>query len=461
MIYVLPLGPGDPDLLTGQTVRQLRSGLPLILRTARHGIVKWLEEEKIPFDSLDAFYDRYEDFDEMHLAMSQHLTRLAETQDLLYAVPDPSTDGSVFTLSGMTDVAILPGVSLTSFYLARLPGECPRSATVLTGTASDLPEPRTDAALLITELNSREIAGDLKLRLMDLYPDDLQTVFLTEKEEKTVPLYDLDRQDAYSHLTALYVPPLPFEQRQRYEVRDLMSIMRILRAPDGCPWDRVQTHESLRNYLIEEAYEAAGAMDEHDMDHLADELGDVLLQIVFHAAIGETSGDFNLTDIATCICRKMIHRHPHVFAHDGNQGPDSWEKLKKEERGFTSLADALRDVTPALPALLRAEKIQNRTYRAIRERQIPEIMTEIQELVHKLQDQDGTKTHHAMGLLLLDCVEIARQRNQNAEDLLQKATESYMQKIIQLEEMARKDKKSLESLTLQEIKLYFHTVSGT
>lgn len=140
--------------------------------------------------------------------------------------------------------------------------------------------------------------------------------------------------------------------------------MEILRGDNGCPWDREQTHESLCRYLIEEAWEAVGAVNEDDPDHLADELGDVLLQIVFHASIGRTFGTFNINDVTSYICRKMIYRHAHIFGQihcdTAEQVSASWEQLKKKEKGLQSQSDVLKDVSKGLPALMRAGKVQKK-----------------------------------------------------------------------------------------------------
>ena len=148
-------------------------------------------------------------------------------------------------------------------------------------------------------------------------------------------LYELDRhQELFSYLTSLYVPRS--EKKLYNTVHDLQNIMKKLRGPSGCEWDAKQTHESLKKYLIEEAYEVGQAIDNDDIDELIEELGDVLLQVIFHCQIGEEEGYFNLGDVSSSICNKLIHRHPHVFKNvdvDMNKFDKTWEELKKEEKG--------------------------------------------------------------------------------------------------------------------------------
>ena len=149
-----------------------------------------------------------------------------------------------------------------------------------------------------------------------------------------------------------------FEPKPTYNVEDLRQIVALLRAPGGCPWDGAQTHESLRRNFIEEAYEVAEAIDEASPAHLKEELGDVLLQVLFHASIEEDAGRFNLDEVADGICKKLIFRHPHVFGQGGEGTPDSWEALKRQEKGQTTETETLQAVAKSLPGLWRAEKIQ-------------------------------------------------------------------------------------------------------
>ena len=156
--------------------------------------------------------------------------------------------------------------------------------------------------------------------------------------------------------------------KKSYDCRDLAEIVRILRHPGGCPWDQEQTHQSIRRNFLEEAYEAAEAIDQGDTDGLKEELGDVLLQVYFHTSIEEDAGRFTLDDVADGVCKKLIYRHPHVFGDVsvGSTGEvlSNWEELKKKEKGQLTQADALDAVARSLPALWRAEKVQKKAVRA-------------------------------------------------------------------------------------------------
>ena len=161
---------------------------------------------------------------------------------------------------------------------------------------------------------------------------------------------------------------MDFLQKDRYDINDLLLIMQKLRAPDGCPWDREQTHESLRNGLIEETYEAVEAIDTANSDLLEEELGDVLLQVVFHAQLEQEAGSFSFADVVDGIAKKMVYRHPHVFgqAHVNNSQDvlENWDALKKKSKGQETQSEVLKSVSPSLPALMRAAKLQKKAFKA-------------------------------------------------------------------------------------------------
>ena len=476
-ISVVTLGPGDPSLMTLQTAELLQHAAHLVLRTQRHGASDWLKEKGISFDTLDDFYDRYEDFSEMHTAMAKHLWHLAESAPLTYAVMDASTDGSVSALARIrpegASLTCYAGLSTADACLAAVPAE-KRGEGLRILTATDcthaVPDPRTP--LMITEINDRILAGDVKLWLTDLYNDEMSVVFFppTDKavfKPKLLALEDLDRQKKYDHTCCVYIPAAPFQNRQRYCFADLKEIMSILRGENGCPWDCAQTHESLRTYLIEEAWEAIGAIDEQDPDHLADELGDVLLQVVFHASIGESHGTFSLSDITTAVCHKMIYRHAHIFgnAHCTTPGEVSvsWEELKKAEKKLTTQADVLRDVSIALPSLMYAAKVQKKAAQVgfdwdTPEEALPKVHEEAEEVLEELKN--GRDPGEELGDLLFSCVNVARLSGKEPELLLKTATKKFMNRFDAMEKLIISDGKALKDLTLSEMDVYWKRVKS-
>ena len=474
IITVVSLGPGDPKLLTLQTADALRKARCLILRTARHRTAEWLQEEGVCFTDFDALYDEYEDFDALHAEMARRLWAAAEDKAVTFAVIDAQTDGAVRALRAVCPedgkVVILPGVTMADSCLALLPEKFEQSGKVRILPAMDALEAAADPAtpLLVTELFDKMLACDLKLRLSDLYGDEAEVVLFPtsakiNRKPLIIPMMELDRQRTYDHTVCLYVPAMPLKQRQRYCFDDLLKVMHTMRQQ--CPWDGEQTHESLRKYLLEEAYEAVGAIDEDDMDHLADELGDVLLQIAFHAEIAQEVGEFSISDVTSAIVGKLIYRHAHIFGNVHCDTADdvtrSWEQLKKAEKGLTTQASVLADVSQGLPALMRAAKVQKKAANvgfdwdtAIEA--LPKIHEEADEVLAELEA--GRDPGEELGDLLFSCVNVARLAGQEPEMLLKAATEKFIRRFTAMEKLIISDEISLEGLTLAEMDVYWNRV---
>ena len=475
-ITVVSLGPGAPNLLTLQTAETLRKARCLILRTARHRTAEWLQEEGIPFTDFDALYDEYEDFDALHAEMARRLWAAAEEKPVTFAVIDAQTDGAVRVLRASCPedgkVIILPGVTMADSCLALLPENFDQSGKVRILPAMDALEAAPDPAtpMLVTEIFDRMLACDVKLRLSDLYGDEAEVVFFPtsakiNRKPVIIPMMELDRQRTYDHTVCLYVPAMVLEDRQRYCFDDLMKVMHTLRQQ--CPWDGEQTHESLRKYLLEEAYEAVGAIDEDDMDHLADELGDVLLQIAFHADIAQEVGEFTINDVTSAIVSKLIYRHAHIFGNvhcdTAEDVTKSWEQLKKAEKGLTTQASVLADVSQGLPALMRAAKVQKKAANVGFDWEnavnaLPKIHEEADEVLAELEA--GRDPGEELGDLLFSCVNVARLAGQEPEMLLKAATEKFIRRFTAMEKLIISDEKSLEVLTLAEMDVYWNRVKA-
>ncbi len=475
-ITVLSLGPGDPKLLTVQTYDALRSARTLVLRTAKHRTAEELRTQGILFTDFDAMYDEYSDFDGLHAAMAEKLWQMAATKPVTFAVIDSTTDGAVRILRSTVPedgrLTILPAVTVADACLALLPPEIEQPGRVRILPAVDVFTAALDPGtpLLITEIWDRVLASDIKLALNDLYGDEAQTVFFPSsvninRKPMTLPLCEMDRQPRYDHTVALYLPATDLLQRKRFCFQDLLHVMHTLRLRD--PWDIEQTHESLRKYIIEEAYEAVGAIDEDDMDHLADELGDVLLQVAFHADIGQAVGEFSINDVTTAIVSKLIYRHPNVFGTlelaTSEDVARNWEKMKKAERGLTNQASVLADVSVGLPALMRAAKVQKKAANvgfdwddAIGA--LPKIHEEAEEVLAELQA--GRDPGMELGDLLFSVVNVARLAGQEPELLLKSATEKFIRRFTAMEKLIISDEKSLEGLTLSEMDVYWNRVKA-
>ncbi len=237
-------------------------------------------------------------------------------------------------------------------------------------------------------------------------------------------------------------------------LEELISVIAKLRAPDGCPWDRVQTHESLRPNMIEEAYEAVDAIDDNDMEHLKEELGDVLLQVLLHSQIASERGDFNIEEVAKELKEKLIHRHPHVFADTKVNTPEdvkkNWDILKAQEK--TERKSAMDGISPSMAALMSAQKISKRAVKQGFEWGDEEslyecLYSEIKEFQEAEQENDYAHMEEELGDILFAAVNLARWNKIDAEQALLKANKKFEKRFRKMEKLATKP---LTEYTLEE-----------
>ncbi len=318
-------------------------------------------------------------------------------------------------------------------------------------------EPRM--ATVICQLDSRDLASDLKLSLMEIYPPEHKLKILCslgtplEKIEE-VTLRDLDRKDCFDHLTTLFVPPL--EEEDIFDFKRLMSIVAKLRGPGGCPWDRRQTHETLARHLIEESHEAIEAIRKRDWEHLAEELGDVLLQVALHAQLGKEEGVFGISDSLQLIEEKLIRRHPHVFGEVKLHTPEEviarWEKIKSEEQYSIS---ALEAISPDLPALLYAYKLQARAARlGFDWERATEVLSKLEEELNEIREVVGKgegDLQDEMGDLLFSIVNICRHLRIDPEIALFRSATKFKRRFLYMEEVCSREGLSMEEMTLEEM----------
>ena len=249
-----------------------------------------------------------------------------------------------------------------------------------------------------------------------------------------------------------------FENKPDYDIYDLKNLMELLRGPEGCPWDSEQTHMSIRRNLLEEAYEAAEAIDEDDTEHMIEELGDVLMQVVFHSDIAEKEGRFCLNDIADATCRKLLRRHPHVFgdvkAKDGSESLVFWEDIKRGEKQQETSSDAMRCVARSLPALWRAEKIQKKAAKAGFDwpdysGALDALRAELHELEAAISSGEGVAEE--LGDLIFSAVNVARFFSVDPERALGESSDKFISRFSHVESAARDSGRRLEDMTLDDM----------
>lgn len=255
-----------------------------------------------------------------------------------------------------------------------------------------------------------------------------------------------------------------FEQKESYNIEDLIEIVGLLRSEGGCPWDKEQTHESIRSDFIEEVYEAIEAIDLKDTALLREELGDVLLQVVFHCQIEREQEHFVFEDICDELCKKLIVRHPHVFgdvkADDTQQVLKNWDNIKKETKGQKTYTDTLESVAKSLPALMRAQKVGKRAMRAGMDFGSGEdafecIKSETAELEQAISSGNKQEIEDEFGDLLFSCVNTARHLGIDSEQALTDATEKFIRRFAETEKLIRLKGIDMQSLSIEELDEYW------
>lgn len=299
---------------------------------------------------------------------------------------------------------------------------------------------------------------------MESYDDDTEITYVRaagiegQESIRKIPVFELDMQEDIDYLTSIYIPK---DLKNKKDFNDLLEIIEILRGENGCPWDREQTHESLKKALIEESYEVIDAIDNEDDDGLIEELGDVLLQVVFHASIGKEDGYFDIKDIIEGICNKMINRHPHVFSDDNRLKYSDevilkWDEVKKREKGYSSLTEEMRGVAKGLPSLLRAHKIQEKAKKVGFDLEnvicaINKVKEELKEVEDVYSGQNKDRIKDEIGDLLFSCVNVARFLKVDEEIALNASVDKFIKRFSYIEECAKKKGVDLNDMDLDEI----------
>jgi tetrapyrrole methylase family protein/MazG family protein len=251
-----------------------------------------------------------------------------------------------------------------------------------------------------------------------------------------------------------------FELKDRYNVNDLISIVKVLRAPDGCPWDREQTHESIKKNFIEETYEVIEAINKEDTEGLKEELGDVLLQVALHCEMEREKGTFDFDDVANDIVQKLVIRHPHVFgevvANNSAQALDSWDAVKLKTKGMKSQGESMIKVPREFPALMRAQKIQHKASKVgfdwdNVDGAVDKLYEEINELKIAISHNDKSEIEDEFGDVLFSCVNIARFVDVDSEEALTGATDKFMSRFIEVERLANEKGIDMKSASIDEL----------
>ena len=462
MITVVGLGAEAGDL-TERGRRAILLAKKVAVRTARTRSYKNLEELGVEHICLDDIYEKSRSFSTLNKNLAKAVVELGD--GTVYCVDGAaSEDNSVRALKKRLrgKIEIVDGVSRVSA-LVRAAGFEKCSYTAVSAYEIGEAEAFT-APLVVYDMDDRALAGDVKLLLQNAFGDEAPALYICGGKTRKIKLFELDRQPAYAYDSAVAVEYVNLLERKRFTLTELKEIVERLRRPDGCPWDRVQTPESIKMNVIEEAYELVDAIDSGDDGKVLEETGDILLQAVFHAVMNEERGSFNLTDVTTGICEKLINRHTHIFGKDkadGEAGALSvWERNKMKEKHQETYADAVNDVPKGFPAALRAQKVGKRAAKsgfdfACVEDAAKKVEEELKEFLEARASGDAAETEKELGDLLFAAVNAGRLADCDCEKALKESTDKFARRFTLTEKLALEDGREAKSLTEEEWDGYY------
>jgi tetrapyrrole methylase family protein/MazG family protein len=470
---MIGLGPGNPAHLTRAAWERLSSAEEVWLRTRQHPTVAGLPES-LRLYSFDDLYENGESFDKVYQAIVQKVLDLGRRpQGVIYAVPGhpfvaEATGPEIHRLAKDEGLAtlIIDGLSFLEPAFSALQLDPYPKLTLFDALELvnvHVPPFAPDAPALVAQVYSRLVASEVKLTLTAVYPDEhpvklIHAAGTADELVEDLLLYEIDRSDHIGMLSCLYVPPM--EAGTSFE--SFQEVVAHLRAPDGCPWDREQTHASLRTHLLEETYETLSAIDNGDIAGMEEEFGDLLLQIVLHAQIGNESGEFTINSLIKKIYDKIVRRHPHVFgdlALDEVTGVlQNWERLKETERKEKEDDKGLLDGVPsALPALAQAQEYQDRAARVGFDwPQIEGVLDKVAEEIKEIKEATNTEeVAEELGDLIFVLVNLARWKKVDAESALRQTNLKFRQRFNYVEQGAKGQGRSLSDMTLEEMDAFW------
>lgn len=492
---IVGLGTGVWESLTVEAVDVLGAAEEVWVRSAVHPALAPIADRlpDVKFHSFDSLYETLPTLADVYAGIAAELDRLARRdQGVIYAVPGSPSIGEAtvrLTRERAPDISIriVQGISFIEPLLAAVGATDASWLEVLDAAEVDLfarenavgevPDedvrlpwrsPVTTAPLLISYLYDQQIAAGVKLWLSRYYPDQHPVRLVTaagtpERRVRDVSLFELDRQRDVDHRTAVYVPALAENDNVR-TFAGLMNVTRTLRAPGGCPWDREQTHASLKPHLLEETYEVLDALDGGDSDELCEELGDLLFQVTIHSQVAAEAGAFTIEDVIGNIVCKLIGRHPHVFGdlelESAQDVRHAWESFKQREK--PKRTSILEQIPKGLPALPQSNLMQKRAASvgfewpdvaqviAKVEEELEELRREVQDGVSKEQEREE------FGDILFALVSLARHLRIDPEESLRLANRKFAARFQFVESKVAAEGKALRDLSPAELDGYWN-----
>ncbi len=416
-------------------------------------------DQNIRYETLDLLYESSRTYDTLVKKIVEEIKRRGRKKEVCYVVDGSVTEDAAAGILLRSNFARSVDGRSKAGAFAALAGLCGDYTAVSAFSAA---EQKLQLPLVVYDVTEDNV-GDLKLLLAEKFGDEAESVLITDGVAREMPLYETDRAEL-GFLTGLVLKNQDLLSKKRFDFEDVVAILKRLRAPDGCPWDKVQTHESIRINAIEEAYELVDAIDRKDPDRMCEEAGDVLMQSLFHAVMEEEKGNFTVTDVLSGLCTKLITRHTHVFGTDKAASADGalsvWEKNKMTEKHQATYSDAVNDVPQCFPALLRAQKIAKRMEKggwdkATLENFEKKFREEYCELMEALNGGDKAHIEEELGDVLFCTVELGRAVGGDCELALLETVKKAAARYTAYESFVLADGKDVHNLTDEEKDAYY------
>ncbi|WP_394122193.1 nucleoside triphosphate pyrophosphohydrolase [Planococcus donghaensis] len=469
-IHIIGLGAGDLDQLPLGVYKKLKAADNLYVRTEDHPVLTELAQESVTFKSFDSVYEKHDAFSPVYEEIAETLIDLSKRASIIYAVPGHPlvAEQTVQNLiaaekQGLCRLAIEGGHSFLDSLFGALRIDPIEGFQLMDGTEMTSDQVNMTQHLLIAQVYDSFSASEVKLTLMEKYPDDYPVTIVTaagsaDEVLRTVPLHELDRSAEVNNLTTVYVPPAAEQTQRLKEWQTFRSIIAQLRGPEGCPWDREQTHESLSPYLIEEAHELLQAIQEGDDEAIADELGDVLLQVFLHAQIGQDNGYFQLEDVLESISAKMIRRHPHVFgdvpAEDSDQVVANWQEIKAQEKpAAASLLEGQDRFSSSLTTSFNYQKKAAKVGFSWPDAAgaWDKFHEELQEFQQEVAKGSKARQLDELGDLLFTLVNLARFFDLSPEEAMMQANRKFQTRFSYVEQQVKEGTGNFSDYTLEQL----------
>lgn len=491
-LTVVGLGTGDHTQLTLGIWQVLQDADQLYVRTEHHPVIEYLRDHQIRYTPFDSIYEKHDDFPSVYKEIAERLIEQAQQApeaEIVYAVPGhPMVAESTVSLlkeqcpKAGVELRILGGESFIDQAFVRFGFDPIDGFQLLDSSEVNASTLSPRLHTIIGQVYDTFTASDVKLGLMELYPDDYEVVvghaLGIQGLERIirVPLHELDRVEGYGNLSLIWVPRTDNQAVYHRTFSRLKEIVTILRSPDGCPWDQEQTHQSIRKNLIEETYEVLETIDDDDPVAMQEELGDLLLQIMLHSEMEDETGTFNVYDVIQGLNDKLVFRHPHVFgdkhAANAESALQNWEQMKAEEKrlkGQEAERPSVLDGIPRdLPALMKAYKLQKKaakvgfdwdTVQDVLDK-VAEELQELQEAVKTCStlsdDEEAVQAmHEEFGDLLFSAVNVSRFIGVDPEEALTLTNRKFVKRFRYIEEQLRINGKSFDHTDLLEMEKWW------